>query len=362
MTTLQASNRWPIQRTTFGDHRSLAWGCVALFCLLAIPSQSRAQGTAPQGPAAQGTATQGSGQGLEFPAIVARIDNYEISRGELLAHAEIVRLNALQGGGADPAGSVAFYRQVLDALIGERLMYADLEKRGAVAENKDVELALQAMMQQKGGEEAFLAEMQAKRVSVDALRRQLRQNLTIDQLLTKGIGPQVRPTEQEMRAFYDSNLERMWKPERHRLRHILKRVAVMASADAKEKVHAQLLALRQQVANGADFADLARDHSEDTDSRESGGELPWVIIVDPEGDSFSKAVSELSTVGQVSNVVETPRGLHLIQLAGREAAQLRTFEQSRVEIAGIITTTRVKAAVLAQVSELRAKARIEILL
>lgn len=339
----------------------------ALLLLTAVGGQSLAQGVVSQGAtgqgaAGQGAATQDGDRGLEFPEVVARIDDYTITRGELLAHAEIVRLNALQGGGADPAGSLVFYRQVLDALIGERLMYADLERRGAVVGDAEVERAFQAMVEQRGGREAFEAAMQAQRISLDALRRQLRQNLTIERLLTRDIASQVRPTEQELRRFYDSNLDRMWKPERHRVRHILKRVSLMTSEDGKEKIHAQLLALRQQAANGADFADLAADHSEDADSRAKGGELPWVIIVEPQGDAFAEAVVGLATVGQMSDIVETPQGLHLIQLMGREPTKLRTFEEAKAEIAGILTTTRVKQQVLQRVAELRSKARIEVLI
>ena len=301
-------------------------------------------------------------QGLAFPNVVARIDNYEIPRSELLAQAEVVRLNALQGGGADPGGSLAFYRQVLDALIGERLMYADLERRGAVASESQVDAALQQLMKQRGGEDAFMASLEAQRIPLEAIRKQLKQNISIRLLLERDIGAKVRPAEEELRRFYDSNLERMWKPERHRVRHILKRVSVMGGEAAKEKAHAELLALREQVSSGADFADLARDHSEDGNSREQGGELPWIVIVDPEGDAFSKAVSELGTVGQISDVVETPEGLHLVQLVSRDPAVLRTFEQAKAEIAGILTTTRVKQEVLEKVQALRAKARIEVLI
>ncbi len=338
-----------------------------LLLSVAVCGEAVAQGVAPQaaagqGAAGQGAAAPGGSPGLEFPEVVARIDDYAITRGELLAHAEIVRLNALQGGGADPAGSLVFYRQVLDALIGERLMYADLERRGAVVGDAEVERAFQAMVEQRGGRQKFEAAMQAQRISLDALRRQLRQNLTIERLLTRDIASQVRPAEQELRQFYDSNLDRMWKPERHRVRHILKRVSVMVSEDGKEKIHAQLLALRQQAANGADFADLVADHSEDAGSRENGGELPWIIIVEPQGDPFAEAVVGLATVGQMSDVVETPQGLHLIQLMGREAARLRTFDEAKAEIAGILTTTRVKQQVLKRVAELKSKARIEILI
>lgn len=300
--------------------------------------------------------------GLAFPDVVARIDDYEIRRSELLAQAQVVRLNALQGGGSDPAGSVAFYRQVLEALIGERLMYADLERRGAVASTSQVDAALAHLMEQRGGQDAFMATLEAQRIPLEVIRRQLKQNISIRLLLERDIGTKVRPADEELRRFYDSNLERMWKPERHRVRHILKRVSVMGGEAAKEKAHAELLALRQQVSAGADFTDLARDHSEDAASREQGGELPWIVIVDPEGDAFSKAVAELGTVGQISDVVETPEGLHLIQLMSRDPAVLRTFEQAKAEIAGILTTTRVKQEVLEKVQALRSSAKIEILI
>lgn len=296
-----------------------------------------------------------------FPEVVARVDGHEIRRAELLAQAEIMRRQMVRAGQGDPAGSLAFYRQVLDALIGEYLVYADLEERGRTVSAAEVDEALSAMAERAGGRSALAAELREQGTDLESLRRQLRQSLTIEHVLTDDVARGITIDEATLRQVYDNTSEARMLPERHKVRHILKRLPPAASAAEKARVEGELLSLRQQVLDGADFAALARDHSDDVQSRERGGELPWVMVSDRSSD-FERAAAALGTVGQLSEVVESPAGLHLIQLVDRQPARQRSFDEVRGTIAERLKTLRVRDEILQRVERLRAAATIEILI
>jgi hypothetical protein len=90
-----------------------------------------------------------------------------------------------------------------------------------------------------------------------------------------------------------------------------------------EKVHAEALA-------GKDFAELARTYSEDEGSRGQGGELP--PISGNVTAAFENAAKALTQPGEVSSVVTTKSGFHVIQLIGREPGRQRTFEEVKPEL------------------------------
>ncbi len=114
------------------------------------------------------------------------------------------------------------------------------------------------------------------------------------------------------------------------VRHILlKPSEILSPEDARNK----LLGLRERIENGADFAALARAHSEDTGSAASGGDLGWANPgqMVPE---FEKAMNALKP-DQLSQPVKTPFGLHLIQVLGRrshDVTQERVFAAARQQI------------------------------
>lgn len=296
-----------------------------------------------------------------LPEVVARVDGYEIRRTELLAQAQIMRLQMLQAGQPDPGTMPGFVVQVLDAMIGERLVYADLERRGRTIAAAEIERAVAAMAQRYGGEPGLAEALTAQGTDLESLRRQLRQNLTIERVLMDGLAAEVKLGDDTLRQYYDSRPDEHQVPERHKVRHILRRLAADAPASEAERLASELLALREQVLAGADFAALARDHSDDVQSRERGGELPWVRVSQRSSD-FERAASSLGTVGQLSDVVRSPAGLHLIQLVDRTPPRVRGFEEMRDEIAARLTAFEVRRQILERVESLRAKASIEILL
>ena len=133
---------------------------------------------------------------------------------------------------------------------------------------------------------------------------------------------QVVITDEDIRAAYDAEVASATSDLERRARHILISSADDALAKANE--------LKQQLDGGAAFADLAKQHSDDIASRDTGGDLGFA----PKGTfdpAFEKALDELS-VNTVSQPIETQFGYHLIELLETRARPIDSFEQRSMRL------------------------------
>ncbi len=290
----------------------------------------------------------------ELPKVVARVDGAEVSRAELLAQTHIARLQMAKGGLADPGRSRGFYLEVLDALIGERLIFADTQERGIQVADEDVDQAVDKLVGTFGGDQV------AEHLDRDVLRRMIRRSMTLDKAMRTEIAPQLQLTEEVLRQAYEQSREQMRLPELHKFRHIVMVPAEGGGAAAEEQARGKLLELKQQVAGGADFAELARQHSQDASSREAGGELPWAVVAG-RPSALEQTVAALA-VGEVSDVVKSDSGLHLVQLIDHQPERVKTFEEVKDQLAHQLLMLGVREEIQRRLKQLRATAQIEILM
>jgi peptidyl-prolyl cis-trans isomerase D len=137
--------------------------------------------------------------------------------------------------------------------------------------------------------------------------------------------------EADAKALYEERLETYDVPEQVRARHILLRVEPGASAEASEARRKEAEAIQARLVAGEDFAKLAGELSEDPGSKESGGDLGFFKrgqMVKP----FEDAAFALQP-GELAPVLKTDFGYHLVRVEERKAAQLRTFDEVKTELA-----------------------------
>jgi peptidyl-prolyl cis-trans isomerase D len=140
----------------------------------------------------------------------------------------------------------------------------------------------------------------------------------------------INPSDADLQRLYNADRERFRTPERVQVRHILlKTTGKSPEEDAKIKAKAE--DLLKQIKAGGDFAELARKNSEDPGSATKGGELGWIVrgqTVKPFEDSaFSLKPKD------ISSVVKTEYGYHILQVLDHEQAHQRTFDEVRAQLA-----------------------------
>jgi peptidyl-prolyl cis-trans isomerase SurA len=141
--------------------------------------------------------------------------------------------------------------------------------------------------------------------------------------------------------------------EQTRARHILARVSELVSeTEARRK----LTVLRQRIAEGTSFAELARLNSDDTASAQRGGELGWTVPGDlvPE---FERAMNALK-IGELSQLVRTPFGYHIIQVEERRTADL-SADRKRIEARRVLRDRRADEAYQEWLRQLRDRSYVD---
>ncbi|MGI9227275.1 MAG: SurA N-terminal domain-containing protein [Gammaproteobacteria bacterium] len=144
---------------------------------------------------------------------------------------------------------------------------------------------------------------------------------------------QITVTADDAHAIYDSQPERYMTDELRKTRHILFRVSNEVSADALEWDEAQEKAdnVIKQLNEGDSFAELAKQHSDDSLSAEKGGEIGFIAAGDFTSTELEEALFDLE-VGEYSNPVRTEQGIQIVKLDEIQPSEQKSFEDVREQI------------------------------
>ncbi|WP_017446183.1 SurA N-terminal domain-containing protein [Gayadomonas joobiniege] len=151
-------------------------------------------------------------------------------------------------------------------------------------------------------------------------------DLAYIELKLEDVADDIEVEDSEIESLYQSTSQNYTNPEQRRASHIL-----IDLTDGEESAKAEAEDLLAQIKSGADFAELAKEHSDDTFSGENGGDLNYFGrgAMDP---AFEEATFALQEVGEVSDVVKSDFGYHIIKLTNIQAEQVRPLDEVKDEI------------------------------
>ncbi len=140
----------------------------------------------------------------------------------------------------------------------------------------------------------------------------------------------VAVTDEDMESYYKANMDTFKQPEMVRARHILIKVDKSASEEEKAKAKEKAEGILKRIKAGEDFAKLAKEYSDDPGSKANGGELGFFArgrMVEP----FEEAAFALKP-GEVSGVIQTDFGFHIIKVEEKKAAGVEPFEEAKEKV------------------------------
>ena len=224
--------------------------------------------------------------------------------------------------------------QVLSDLINEQLIRQAAKQAKVTVTQAEVEAEIDKLREQVGP--SFDSMLAQYGMTVDDLRKNMDLNLLVFKISTKDI----TVGDDALMAFFEENKSDYDQPEMVKASHIL----VESEEKAKE--------IQTKLAEGADFAELARDESSDPMSAAEGGDLGFFARgrMVPE---FEKAAFAMSA-GQTSGIVKSEYGYHIIRVTDRKDAHEATFEEVRGDIERTIKGRQAKSA-----QELASELRLE---
>ncbi len=245
----------------------------------------------------------------------------------------------------------------LDKLINRMLLRQEASKKGYQADAAEVERRIAKLRGQFPDEETYRATLAQFRHTPDSFRREVERGLLVQELIDAEIAPTVQVTEQDIQSFYDQNPRYFQQPERAHVRHILIAFSKDDGAEVRAAALRRIKEIQARLARGEDFAALARANSQDPSTRADGGDLGFIRQGQTEAP-FEQAAFSLRP-GEVSGVVETGFGFHLIQMIEHKPQGLVALSEVRDTIREYLKQTGTNEAVERHVQELRAVASIE---
>ena len=252
--------------------------------------------------------------------------------------------------GADGEGRLLDFKQrLLDNLINQKLVEQAAKQKGINVSDADIQKQIDQL---KGGfkdQAQFEAALKSAGMTLDTLKDQIRQQLVTNKLMDTLAASQT-VTDAEIQAYYDKNKSQFAQKAQKRASHILFKPTDKATAD---KV------LKMLKAGTITFADAAKKYSVDNATASKGGDLGWpTSAYVPE---FQAALDKLSK-GQMSGVIQSTYGWHIITVTDTRPAKQSTLAEVKTQIQQLITQQRKADAYQKFLEQLRASAKIQVLL
>ncbi len=300
------------------------------------------------------------GVAITDDTVVASVDDEKLTYGEAIK--TIKRVLTAQGAPADQIDIVVkqyapqAIPELAERFVTSALLKAEAAKRGFSATAADVDEAISNMVSRLPGDMKIDDMLSRMGVTMEEARKELSDGLVINKLIddvTKGI----EVAEDAVKKFYEENAKYFEQPEQVEASHILIKIdpADATNETAKAVAKAKAEGLRAQILAGTNFADLAAAHS-DCPSSAQGGSLGYFgrgQMVKP----FEEAAFTLGT-NEVSEVVETQFGFHVIKVTGKKAASKTPIDEVRERIKEHLSGEQKSELFDKFVEELKGKAKI----
>lgn len=251
--------------------------------------------------------------------IVAIVDNEIIlqSELELQVNIEAAKLRI--------APDDEFRQRILEGMISQKLLYAEaiLDSVEITDEevNQQLDYQMNYFIQQYGSRERV---EQTYGMSIERIKREFREdtrkNMMGERVKQKKFG-QVEVSRKEVKEFYENYKDSLGLiPEKFKIAHIF--INPKATSKVKEKARELAETLLDSIKGGADFAELAKNFSDDPGSASHGGDLGTVKrgVFFPEYEAAAYSLSK----NELSPVIESPVGFHIIQLIDRKGDAIHT--------------------------------------
>lgn len=250
------------------------------------------------------------------------------------------------------------WRQALENVINRKLLFQEAEREGILTEDGIVDRRIAEIEKRFHSQKRFKKQLDNLRISEEKLRQEIEHDLKIKGLLDCHIPKENEVSQEEIVEFYHANSESFHIPERIRVKHILIALSSEDTPQELKQKHQKIIRIKIEIDNGADFETLA-SHYSDCNSNSKGGDLGYFErgkMVKP----FEDAAFGLK-VDEVSEIVKTQYGYHLIKLIERQDEQILPLDLVRDKIISFLKREKRDLAIREYLFRLRSSAKIEYL-
>ena len=292
---------------------------------------------------------------------VAKVNDKTITRRQLdEVMVNDMRMLQQRGTQLTPDQMLGYQRQVLGKLVDQELLVQTAAKTKVPDVDKKVEEQVAQIKASFPDPKMFEEQLKKVGRSEERLRADVRQMVTVQAFIEAEFASKVKIGDDQIKAFYDEHPDYFEKPAQIRASHILVSVPPDATEEAKKAKRAAIDKARERVTTGKeDFAKVAAEMS-DCPSKQKGGDLDFFGKGQMVAE-FDKAAFALKP-GEISDVVTTQFGYHVIKQTGAQAAEKRPLDAMKESIEKFLKKQQVDKQLGQFIEAQRKTAKVETLL
>ena len=247
---------------------------------------------------------------------------------------------------------------VLDGMIVEKLQIQEAKKLGMVVAKEELQKALDDIYKKNNiTVEQFKNMLVSEGSDFDDYKKVIRGQILISRVVQMELGSVGAPGEKSIRKYYRKNKKNFWIPEKMILSHIMFIEESDLSGEERQLQKKKAEGILRRIQAGENFSELAKKYSDDV-SAHSGGEL-GVVSHGTMLAEFEKAAFDLK-VGEVSNLVKTVNGFHIIKCDNIIPGYTKEFKLVKSEIKKILSSEKREKRYQEWMSELKKKSFIAV--
>jgi peptidyl-prolyl cis-trans isomerase C len=300
-----------------------------------------------------------------FPdKIVARGTGFEITDKEVeKAFLDYKTAAAANQQKINPGDQAILESRMLDKLIFMKIMR---QKSTGEDQVKGIERADKLLLQYKErtpSEDSFLRYIKSLGLTYPEFKQKFVEQATVEEVLIRELHGRIQVSEDEKKRFYLDNIDRFKQPEMLKAAHILigtvnPTTKVNFTASQKAAARLKIEGLLKRARSGEEFLGLAKQFSQDSGSKERGGTYIFArgqMAVEFETTAFNLRI------GQISDVVETAYGYHVIKLLDREPERTEPYERAQKRVRDMVISRKANLRLPEYTQALRITYRVQIL-
>ena len=241
---------------------------------------------------------------------------------------------------------------ILEAMIDDLLLMQEAHRKEVTISDEEVQEQIDAFAATHPSFEEFEEELRINNFTLDMLRAQLHGSMTLEALL-EAVVPADSVSDEDIRSYYDNNIELYTEAAAKRTSHIL--------LPLEDEEYAQILLEELHNSDNLeeDFARIARESSIDSISAAQDGDAGWPRVPDQRNPHYVRALAGLE-VGDMSDLVHTELGFFIILVSDEREESVRPFEAVAPGIHDMLLSTMRNQARVDLLERLRSEADIEI--
>lgn len=289
--------------------------------------------------------------------VAVLVNGFEILRPEILQTADMLRESMIS---AFPEKAVEGINNEMLAgaaqqLIANRLLVEEAQKRGIAAQSAQIDSGYEALIKRFPDRAAFERELTKMGETDSSFRGRIAEGISLDLLMTQVLATTKSVDSQECRNFYEQNKNQYRSAGRMRVGQIFLPYTAGMTDNDKKQLEKKATDIYRQIAAGKSFDECARLYSKGPGATE-GGDLGWFKYGDLRED-LEKPLQPLAK-GEVSAVVVTDIGAHIMRKSDVEEESLQTFEEVEKRVRLLLEIKERNRVISGYLDSLKSEAKI----